>query len=73
MGIYETYSKRKKRLAGGQPDVYQYTHLPQPLKVQIVHIWDEAIGARTRRYSAIQSGYYKHVSDTLCREMGEFT
>ncbi len=51
MRIYETYSKRlKKRKQAGQPDVYQYDELPQPLRVQIIHIWDDAIG-RSDDYS----------------------
>jgi len=33
MGIFETYSKRKKRLERvGQQDVYQYDDLPQPFR-----------------------------------------
>ena len=32
MSIYETYSKRKKRLAGQVPDVYTYDKMPLKLR-----------------------------------------
>jgi hypothetical protein len=45
MAIYDLFSKRKKiREKEGQVDVYQYDSLPQPFRVQVVHIWNSAIG-----------------------------
>ncbi|TFV69195.1 hypothetical protein E4K64_33735 [Bradyrhizobium frederickii] len=40
----DLYSKRKLRESGTQPDIYQYDHIPYGLKMQIEHIWDDAIG-----------------------------
>lgn len=72
MAKYETYSKRKKRLNGGAPDVYQYDYLPQAFKVQIVHIWDEAIGHRDNYTDKDMTSVYAHVKKVLCKELGYF-
>lgn len=75
MGIYETYSKRlKKRERAGQPDVYQYDDLPRPLRIQIIHIWNSALGAAVLRTSGPRTtGPYtvwKLIHDTLAKELG---
>jgi hypothetical protein len=46
MTIHETYSKRLKRRerAAGQPEVYQYDNLPEPLRVQVVYILQDLFG-----------------------------
>ncbi|MCA1432923.1 hypothetical protein I6F33_08020 [Bradyrhizobium sp. BRP20] len=44
MPVYDLYSKRKARESRSQPDVYKYDHIPYGLKIQIKHIWDDAIG-----------------------------
>lgn len=44
MAINDLYFKRAKRERGEYPDVYQYEELPEKLKIQIVHIWEETIG-----------------------------
>lgn len=63
MGIYETFSKRlKKREQAGQPDIYQYDELPEPLRVQIIHIWRDTLGHHPQ--------LWRSVHDTLAREMG---
>jgi hypothetical protein len=49
VGIYETFSKRlRKREQAGQPDVYQYNELPEPLRVQIVYILRGMFGHHPR-------------------------
>jgi hypothetical protein len=46
MPVYESYSERKRRLAtSGAPDVYRYDKLPEKLRIQFVHIFDEAFGS----------------------------
>lgn len=45
MGVQDLFSKRQKRLRGDVPDVYTYDSLPQPLRVQIIHIWRETLGS----------------------------
>lgn len=44
MSNFEIYSKRQKRLRGETPDVYVYDSLPEPLRVQIIQIWDDVMG-----------------------------
>ena len=62
MPIFDLFSKRQKRLQGEIPDVYVYDDLPNPLRVQIVHIWKDILD------------YYhcESIVDTLCREYGVF-
>ena len=60
MAIFDLFSKRQKRLRGEMPDVYVYDDLPNPLRVQIVHIWKDTL----RRY--------EFIVDALCREYGVF-
>lgn len=73
MAVYETYSKRKKRLSGNAtPDVYQYDYLSERLKIQIVHIWDDAIGHRDQYRNDSMSSIYQYAKDILCKELGSF-
>jgi hypothetical protein len=44
MAIFELFSKRQKRLRGETPDVFSYDGIPQSLRIQIIHIWRDAIG-----------------------------
>ena len=44
MTVYDTYSYRRKVAKGDVPDVFVYDKLPIELRVQIVHIWMDAIG-----------------------------
>jgi hypothetical protein len=53
------------------PDVYQYDEFPNPFRVQVVHIWIEAIG-RGERWHEAGLSVYKFINDTLCREHGLF-
>ena len=49
------------------PDVFVYDELPHELRVQIVHIWREAIGPwRDNRPG------WKEIHDTIAREHGQF-
>ncbi|TMP85093.1 STM4504/CBY_0614 family protein [Pseudoalteromonas sp. S983] len=72
MSIYETYSKRQARLNDDQVDVYQYKHLPDKLKNQIIHIWNDVIGNYLYISDETVSAYYGHIHKILCREMGAF-
>jgi Domain of unknown function (DUF7014)/AbiJ N-terminal domain 4 len=77
MGIYDLYSKRQKQLRGEVPDVYTYDNIPHPLRVQIVHIWQDTLGnpdqyANAHRNASV-SNAYKFIVETLCREYGIFT
>jgi hypothetical protein len=44
MPIFDLYSKRRKRQRGEAPDVYSYDKIPQGLRIQIIHIWGDALG-----------------------------
>lgn len=46
MPIYDTFSKRQKKLRGDAPDVYVYDDVPVQLRIQIVMIMQEALGGR---------------------------
>lgn len=82
MAIVELYSKRKKRLElDPAPDVYQYETLPQPFRVQVVHIWRDAIGpyvdtSRSYSHTAYPPGpanrYWTRILKTMCREKAVF-
>lgn len=74
MAVYELYSKRQKRLRGDAPDVYTYDQIPPPLKVQIIHIWNDVLGnSNDLRYSMNKvSGWYDFIVKTLRREYGFF-
>ena len=44
MSVFDLFSFRKRLAAGDTPDVFTYDELPEQLRVQIVHIWRDAIG-----------------------------
>lgn len=73
MPIFDLYSKRQKELRGDIPDVYVYEAVPNPLRVQIVHIWNDVLGNEYdyRHHREIEPTY-KFIIDTLCREYGLF-
>jgi AbiJ N-terminal domain 4 len=79
MAIYETFSKRQKRLANaGQQDVYQYETLPDRFRGQVAHIWTTAIGhyhVPTRfdfraSLPSPSNKYWNLIHDTLARDLG---
>ncbi|WP_395642394.1 STM4504/CBY_0614 family protein [Rudaea sp.] len=73
MGIFDLFSKRQRRARGEVPDVYVYDHLPDPLRVQIVHIIQDAFGKdQYHMGQAFTSQAYDYVNKTLCREYGVF-
>lgn len=73
--IFNIFSKRQKTLRGEAPDVFSYDKIPQPLKVQIVHIWNDALGKENDYFSSSYKTKeaYQFVVDTLCREYGVFS
>ena len=83
MTIVDLFSKRQKRLRGEVPDIFTYDDLPQELRVQIIHLWREAIGedfndSRHARPSSYDRGdephlLYRFINDSLCREYGTFS
>jgi hypothetical protein len=69
--IVDLFSKRQKRLRGDVPDVYVYDNLPQPLRVQIVHILTDTLGGEDE-YSREVKADYEVIVNALCREYGLF-
>jgi hypothetical protein len=76
MAVLELFSTRQKRLRGEIPEVYRYDDLPNPLRVQIVHIWREVFGG------VIEEGYgvtcpvqnaFREIHAMLCKEFGVFS
>ncbi|AFI67371.1 Uncharacterised protein [Burkholderia pseudomallei] len=72
MGVFDLFSKRQKRARGEMPDVYVYDELPQPLRVQIVHIIQDAFGIDPSYQSDHSKKAYEFVKQALCREYGVF-
>ncbi|AFY58595.1 hypothetical protein Riv7116_6246 [Rivularia sp. PCC 7116] len=64
----ENFSKRQKRLRGEVPDIYQYDNIPEGLRVQIIHIMNDALG--DNKHSETQASY-KAIHEILCREYGK--
>lgn len=72
MPVFDLFSKRRKRERGEMPDVYVYNEVPNPLRVQLVHIIRDAIG-QDARYIKMAQNVYQSVHETICREYGVFT
>ena len=66
------FSKRQKRLRGDVADVYVYDDLPNPLRVQIVHIWTDTLGKGDQYWTGEVRRAYEFIVNTLCREYGLF-
>jgi len=74
VSVFEIFSKRQKKVRGDVPDVYTYDKIPDPLKVQIIHIWRDTIGNEgdyRNEYVSTQAAY-RFIVETLCREYGLF-
>ena len=74
MSVFDLFSKRQKRLRGEVPDVFTYGALPQHLRVQIVHIWSDALGNEMDVWDKSNGSEeaYKIIVEVLCREYGQF-
>jgi Domain of unknown function (DUF7014)/AbiJ N-terminal domain 4 len=75
MPILDLYSKRQRRLRGEVPDVYEYERIPEQLRVQIIHIWRDALGDSEEYFSPYYENVrsaYQLIVESLCREYGVF-
>ena len=70
MKVYDIYSKRQKRLMGEFPDVYRYDYISKQLRVQIIHITNDAIGNPGNQKNL--EGF-QNIHNILCREYGKFS
>jgi hypothetical protein len=67
MVVFNLYSKRRKASENaGQPDTYQYHVLPPPLRVQIVHLWNDLFGP----YDEYTNNPWPYFHDTIACEKG---
>jgi len=54
MPISELFSKlKRKRERAGQPVIYQYDEIPEKFRIQVMHIWRDAIGPYSNYYGAL--------------------
>ncbi|HEY8998161.1 MAG TPA: hypothetical protein VIM60_09690, partial [Edaphobacter sp.] len=72
MSIIETFSKRQKKLQGHTRDFFTYDELPDGLRVQICHIWQQAIGVDKRDHMGYNP-VYKELERCLAAEFGLFS
>ena len=70
MPVLDLFSYRNRRGAGSNPDVFIYDKLPRELKVQIVHIWQGAIGPGSKSYCCDEG--WQLIHNTVAREHGKF-
>lgn len=76
MPILDIFSRRKKQAAQSAPDPYQYDDLPEPVRIQIVHIWNTAIGpyhvftGDEWSTPTNNNDSWDYIRDGLCREKG---
>lgn len=71
MSIFKTFAKRKKEAENaGKPVTYRYDCLPQGFRVQVVHIWNQALDLDA--YDSFAKGRWDFIHDTLVEEMEVF-
>ncbi|MBZ8120559.1 MULTISPECIES: STM4504/CBY_0614 family protein [Bacillus cereus group] len=61
--MYETFSKRAKKRTGQIKDVYTYNIVPDRLRMQVIHIWEQAIGE-------FNEPIWDVVNKTMSKELG---
>jgi hypothetical protein len=71
MAVFETYSKRQKRLSG-DVDVFQYENVPKKLRVQIAHIIHDVLGSEDQAADGRPYSIYHHLVNQFRREDGVF-
>lgn len=72
MAVVDLFSKRKLRSLGVAPDPFTYDSLPNALRVQIIHIWRDALG-QPDGYASQTNEIYEQMNQMLAREFGMFT
>lgn len=74
MAILDIFSKRLKKLNPESIDTYTYDTFSRKLRVQIIHIMNEALGDDLQykdRYNKV-SHAYTYIVESLSREYGVF-
>lgn len=75
MPIYDIYLKRKKQQEKAeQPDVYKYDEIPEGLRIQVMYIWQTAIGTWQKsnydKSDEPPESIWIAIHSILCRELG---
>ena len=78
MNFLKLFSERQKQLRGEVPDVYKYDTIPPELRVQVIHLWEAALGKLPQNYPGnclpiIVGQAYEYIHKTLCYHYGEFS
>ena len=74
MAILDIFSKRIKKIRSENVDTYTYDNFPRKLRVQIIHILNEALGNELQykdSYTKV-GGAYAFIVKALSREYGVF-
>ncbi len=72
MALLDLFSKRQRMLRGETPDVYRFEEIPQPLRVQIIHIIRDALGYDEWAGDSRSKRAYANLHQMLARELGVF-
>lgn len=72
LGIFELLSKRQKKANGQDQDPYQYTELPIPFRIQVIHIWNSSTGDVKKSGANFTRSFWSNIHETLSREIGRF-
>jgi hypothetical protein len=70
--LFDLFSKRRKKERGDFPDVYQYEEIPNPFRVQVVHMLQEAFASEGKHFTGDAIEVIKEINSALCREYGVF-
>lgn len=71
MSVWDVFSTRQKQSRGEIPDVFKYDDLPHALRVQIVHILNDAVGDDSVHYDS-RDYCFTFIKDTILREHALF-
>lgn len=71
MAIFKLFSTRQKEAKGEIPDIFTYDVLPTPLRIQIVHILNDAVGRDSVSYES-QHYCFTLIRDILLKEHALF-
>ena len=68
MPIFRTFAKRKEEAAmAGKPVIYTYDSLPEAFRVQVFHIWQDAIYPMSQ-FSPDYPNWWNQVHDILAKK-----
>jgi hypothetical protein len=72
MALLDLFSRRKRQAQGISTDVYSYDEIPNKVRVQIVHIFKDAIGGYYEGYESPSKLVWDECVRTIRQEKGVF-